>query len=75
MRTSAQRKLEIIQKSWITKKEMMELCDCGEKRANTIIQEMKDSVYPKQLSHSIPTGLLIEHMHIDIKLLIKLKGE
>lgn len=74
MKSTAQRKLEIIQKTWITKKEMMELCDCGYRRANSIINEMKESIKPKTLSHSIPTGLVVEHMHIDIQLLIDISN-
>lgn len=73
MKSTAKRKLEIIQKSWITKKELMELCDCGERRATSIINEMREAVLPKRLSHSIPTGLVIEHMYIDVKLLMEMR--
>lgn len=59
-------KFDLLQQSWLTQKDVMDLAECGPCRAAEIRREIAEKIKPKTLPEKIPTGLLVEHLDIDV---------
>ena len=64
---SIHKKYALIQQSWLTQRDVMDLAECGPARAAEIRRELAEKVSPRVLPMRIPTGLLIDHLDIDVE--------
>lgn len=71
---TVEEKIKLLEKPLLTKKAMMELIGCGYARVNRIREQIATSS-GYLLSERTPTKLVIDHLHIDVDLLIKLAKE
>lgn len=64
-------KYELLQQSWLTQKDVMNLAECGPVRAAEIRQEIAQRIKPKTLPERIPTSLVVEYLDIDVAYITK----
>ena len=71
--SSASETLEIINKQWLTRKDIETLAGCKKSKATKIMHEINESAKYKPVKGLVPTDLAVDYLKINISYLKRIR--